>query len=139
MIEDKDVITAIENIGAGCTSQIYDEMMKNGTITPEDRTKLSDRLGNLTRYRFITYTEFYRIRYYHMIGTDPKPNIIYSMYKISDFIGKLEPGTEITVKQVSKVAGCSYDWARRILNKMDNVVIIGKSRQPKKYYAGASV
>lgn len=141
-LEDTDIIKAIEEIGTGTTRQIFDIMVKNGTI--DDRAqykqKLSNKLGSLVRYRIITYSVIYDRRYYHMVGTDPQPVIVgYSMRRISDFIDTLAPGTEITPAQASQVGGCSLKWARRILNKLDKVVKVGGvSHQPRKYYAGAS-
>lgn len=141
-LEDTDIIKAIEEIGTGTTRQIFDTMIKNGTIDDraQSKAKLSNKLGSLVRYRFITYTVFYNIRYYHMVGTDAQPVIVgYSMRRISDFIDTLAPGTEITPAQASQVGGCTQKWARRCLNRLDKVVKVGgASNQPRKYYAGAS-
>lgn len=140
--KDTDIIKAIEEISTGTTRQIFDVMVKHGTIedNAQSKQKLSDKLGSLVRYRIVTFTMIYNRRYYHMIGTDAQPVIVgFSMRRISDFIDTLAPGTEITPAQASQVGGCSLKWARRILNSLDKVVKVGGvSHIPRKYYAGAT-
>lgn len=140
--KDTDIITAIEEIGTGTTCQIFDIMVKHGTIDDraQSKQKLSNKLGSLVKYRIITYSVIYNRRYYHMVDATPQPVIVgYSMRRISDFIDTLAPGTEITPAQASQVGGCTLKWARRILNSLDKVVKVGGvSHIPRKYYAGAS-
>ena len=141
-INDTDILRAIEKIGIGCTRQIFDAMLEDGTIKDNDKAKakLSEKLGSLVRYRFISYTVHYNRRYYHLIGNDSAQPVImgYSMRRISDFIDTLAPGTEITPAQASQVGGCTLRWARHILNRLDKVVKVGgMAHIPRKYYAGA--
>lgn len=138
--KDIDILKALKEIGTGTTCQVFDAMVKHGTIedNAQSKQKLSSKLGSLVRYRIVTFTMIYNCRYYHMVGTDAQPVIVgYSMRRISDFIDTLAPGTEITPAQASQVGGCTLKWARRILNSLDKVVKVGGvSHQPRKYYAG---
>ena len=140
--KDTDILKALKEIGTGTTCQVFDIMVKHGTIedNAQSKQKLSSKLGSLVRYRIVTFTMIYNRRYYHMVGTDAQPVIVgYSMRRISDFIDTLAPGTEISPAQASQVGGCTLKWARRILNSLDKVVKVGGvSHQPRKYYAGAS-